>query len=289
MNRRTFMRGAFGVATFAGVACDSTGAVPVEPTATAIGGTADRAVFHIVESSASSLYPVGAGRSLALDPWNRTVECVGGQGETCWSVADGTFAGPVEALVWNDAIAVVDRGGSVVLLSDAGQVLGRLPNAGLLSSPAGAVVLADGRLAVSDTLGHRVVAFEASGAMTTIIEDPDGRGTILNAPRGLAVDADGSLHIVSGGNARIEVVTPAGRWLRSYGGLESGLSSPRGIAIDQAGRSLVADPVAGAVLAFDNGVVVERHVVSRDDGFAAAPRDVVVLEDGSVRIVLADV
>ncbi|MFT6400530.1 MAG: sugar lactone lactonase YvrE [Bradymonadia bacterium] len=287
------MRGAFGVATFAGAACDSSAIVPLEPGAASVTGTgtgtAEQAAFHIVESSTTSLYPISAGRSIAVDIRHRTVECVGAQGETCWSIADGTFAGPVLALEWQNSIAVVDRGGSVILLTEEGQVAGRLPADAQLSSPAGAAVLPDGRLAVSDTLGHRVVAFDAAGVMTTIFEDPDGQGTVLNTPRGLAVDADGNLHIVSGGNARIEVVTAAGRWVRSYGGIASGLASPRGIAIDEAGRALVADPVAGALFAFQDGVVLERHVVTREDGFAAAPSDVTVLADGSVRIALANV
>ncbi len=286
MNRRNFMRGAFGVAALAVSACDSNGTSPSEQPVGGLPNTADRAVFGLVETSESSLYPIGNGRALALDPRNRTVECVGTAGETCWSIADGTFSGPTHALAWKDSIAVVDRSGSVILLDDAGNVVGRLPSDGLLSSPAGAVVLADGRLAVSDTLGHRVVAFDASGAMSTILADSEGMGAVLNTPRGLAVDSAGNLHIVSGGNARVEVVTPDGQWLRSYGGTESGLASPRGIAIDDVGRAFVADPVAGAVFAFEGATMVERYVVSRDDGFAASPREVHVLADGSIRIAL---
>jgi hypothetical protein len=89
---------------------------------------------------------------------------------------------------------------------------------------------------------------------------------------------------VSGGNARLEVVSQGGEWLRSYGGTQDGLRGPIGLAIDAGGRSVVADPTAGAVFAFYAGMLVDRFEIARDDGFAASPRTVQLLPDGSLRV-----
>ena len=286
MQRRTFIRGAVGVLALTGVACDPVSRAG-SPSATAIdGANVAASAFTTVESSNAYLVELTDGATIAIDRAHRTVSRLTPSGEVAWTLGEDVLNGPVQALDWNGELALLDRSGRVLIVSESGEVLRSLPDGEQLSSPADAVVLDDGRLAVSDTLVHRVVALERSGSIEVIFEDSEGQGAVLNGPRGLAIDAGGDLHIVSGGNARIEVIRQSGEWLRSYGGTADGLRGPQGLAIDAAGRSLVADPIAGSVFAFESGVAVERLEILREDGFAAAPRTVQVLADGTLRVAL---
>ena len=282
MRRRTFIRGAVGALALTGAACQPESRSPSP--SPSLDGVGAAAPFDALQSSASQLVDVSGGRTLAIETGSRSIRLFGPDGSESWTLGEDVLHGPTHALEWDGRIAVLDRSGRVILVADDGAVSASLPGGDPLLAPSGAAVLDDGRLAVSDLLTHRVVALGTDGSLEVLFEDTEGQGAVLNGPAGIALGRDGDLHIVSSGNARIEVVRQTGQWVRSYGGLDDGLRVPRGIAMDDNGRALVADPVAGAVFAFEAGTLVERFDTLRNDGFAASPRTIQVLENGTVRI-----
>jgi sugar lactone lactonase YvrE len=133
-----------------------------------------------------------------------------------------------------------------------------------LSGPWGIVLDARGNLLVADEGNHRVRRIDATtGAISTIAGDgvPGSGGdggpapaASLHAPRGLALDAWGNLHVADSGNHRIRriqalagrIVTIAGDGLAGFGGdggpaAQARLAAPSGIAAGAAGGLLIAD------------------------------------------------
>jgi uncharacterized protein (TIGR03437 family) len=86
-----------------------------------------------------------------------------------------------------------------------------------LNSPSGLAVDASGNLYIADTGNHRIRAIGSDGIMRTIAGtgaagfDGDGGAAlaaVLDTPRGLAVDASGSIWIADTGNNRIRKLVP---------------------------------------------------------------------------------
>jgi DNA-binding beta-propeller fold protein YncE len=150
------------------------------------------------------------------------------------------------------AIAL-DADGSL-LVADAG--LGRLVRvrgdtvevvAELEAGIRGVAVLADGRIVITDTFGHRVLAVQPNGKLTPFAgtgergRSDDGRparASALAGPTGLAAAPDGSLFVADTANDRVVVVATDGTvWTVAD---EAELSSPRGLAYAD-GRLFIAD------------------------------------------------
>lgn len=282
MRRRTFIRGTLGAIVIGAAGCSPDGRDGSASAASA--ATPPSPPFALTESSAGRIVELTDGRLVVLDRSQRMLICLDSEGTTLWTIAGDELHGPVDAVEWNAHVAVPDRSGRVILVEADGSLSRMLPTGAPLASPGGAAVLDDGRLAVTDVLRHAVVALGADGSSEVLVEDQDGQGQVLNGPRGIVLDGEGHLHVASSGNARVEVFDQTGRWLRSYGGWSVGMRSPRALAIDAEGRALVADPVAGAVFAFERDALLERYDLVGEDGFAAAPISVQVLSDGSLRI-----
>ena len=104
----------------------------------------------------------------------------------------------------------------------------------------------------------------------------------------MALDADGSLHVVDTGNARVVVFDEGGNLLRTYGGLGDGMVRPHSVAIDMNGRAVVADPAAGSVFLYDRGRLAEAWRPLRANGFAMAPTNARILPDGTLHVVFTD-
>lgn len=77
---------------------------------------------------------------------------------------------------------------------------------------------------------------------------------MLNAPKGLAVDADGTIYVADSQNHRIQVFDAGGRFLREWGGqgVEAGrFSEPWGVAVSPDGEVAVADTWNHRIQVFD--------------------------------------
>jgi sugar lactone lactonase YvrE len=124
----------------------------------------------------------------------------------------------------------------------------------------GIAVDAPGNVYVTDEGAHTIRKISPAGVVTTLAGmarvggDTDGTGTAASflAPGGLAVDAGGTLYVADVVNATIRKVTPQGV-VATLAGLTQSIGSadgvgsiarfnmPGGVAIDNAGRLLVAD------------------------------------------------
>ncbi len=145
----------------------------------------------------------------------------------------------------------------------------------------GVAIDADGALYIADTSNHRVRRVDpATGIITTVAGDgtPGSSGdggpattARLDQPSGVAVAANGDLYVVDTNGHRIRVVdatthtisTVAGDGTPGYGGdggqaVAAQLGWPEAVALDGAGRLLIADSTNHAIRRVDlaTGVIV---------------------------------
>lgn len=101
---------------------------------------------------------------------------------------------------------------------------------GEFTAPAGIAVDARGCVWVADTGNDRVQAFTREGALVRVLA---GR---LKAPEAVAVDTAGNVYVADTGNRRVVQYSGQGRFVREF----AGLGRPDAVAVDRAGRLLVA-------------------------------------------------
>ena len=126
------------------------------------------------------------------------------------------------------------------------------------ADPYGLALDPHGTLYVSDAGDNdRIRAVNPDGVVTTLaggvegFQDGQGAAARFDTPSGLALDATGNLYVADTGNHAIRKVTPAGvvttlagngkpGW-RDGPGAQAQFDGPMGLAIDHAGRVIVAD------------------------------------------------
>jgi DNA-binding beta-propeller fold protein YncE len=187
----------------------------------------------------------------------------------------------------------------VVVYDRDGKYLRTIGKRDMFSRPAGLTVDADGnRLYVVDTGGvksdwHRVLVFNAqTGEFLYNISRRGSQDGELNLPREATIAADGNLYVVDGGNFRIQVFAPEGKYIRSFGGIGrrgGQFSRPKGIGSDKDGNIYVADTAFGNFQIFNpNGelllAVGNRHSQPGPARFML-PAGLAVDEDGRVYMV----
>jgi DNA-binding beta-propeller fold protein YncE len=120
---------------------------------------------------------------------------------------------------------------------------------GELNYPNAIVPGAQGEIYVTDSNNGRVVVFESSGTMTTLLARGIGDGD-LGLPRGMSIDDQGRLFVVDTTDQMVRVFTtastPTGHptYVGSFGdqGREDGtFLFPNGLATDTRGRIYIAD------------------------------------------------
>ena len=131
-----------------------------------------------------------------------------------------------------------------------------------LNNPWGLAMDSTGNLYVADTSNERVRKIDLTGTITTVAgngfccysgDNGPAVSAMLNAPRGLAIDASGNLYIADQSNYRIRkvstngtITTFAGIGICCYSGdngpaTSAQVNAPAGVAVDSAGNLYIAD------------------------------------------------
>lgn len=122
--------------------------------------------------------------------------------------------------------------------------------------PGRILITPEGSLYVSEPNNHRVVVFDASERQTGLVSSG------LAAPSGLAMDAQGRLHVIDSTNAVVNAYDKTGKFLFGFGQKGTGpgqFSVPRDVAIDREGYIFVADTLNHRIQIFD---AQGHHVLS---------------------------
>lgn len=109
-------------------------------------------------------------------------------------------------------------------------------------------------LYVVDTIGGKVYALDAAGALLFSFGGVGEQRGQFNFPTHIVTSPDGHLYITDAMNFRIQVFDASGRFLSSFGrhGNGSGdFSLPKGIAVDKAGIIYVVDSLFDTIQLFD--------------------------------------
>lgn len=144
-----------------------------------------------------------------------------------------------------------------------------------------------------DNMNHRVRVFDsATGGHLLDIGTRGSEPGQLNLPRDIALAPDGNLYVVDGGNFRVQVFTPDGKFVRKFGGMGAQFgqfSRPKGIAVDGTGNVYVADAAFGNFQIFDAQgqllLFVGGRATTNAPAKYALPAGIHVDEDGRVYFV----
>ncbi|MBI3881108.1 MAG: hypothetical protein HY301_13735 [Verrucomicrobia bacterium] len=219
--------------------------------------------------------PLGQVSALGVD--SRDHIFVFSRRERTWADAMGKNLGqPVR----NAAVLVLDRD-TGALLESWGTNFFWLPH-GLTVDHADNVWL-------TDVARHQVFKFTRNGKLLLTLGEagkPGDDAGHFNKPTDVAIAGDGTFYISDGyGNARVAKFSAEGKFLKSWGthGNAPGqFNTPHGIALDRAGRVLVADRGNAHVQVFD----ADGKFLAEWKGAALGrPWAITVASDGSIFVV----
>lgn len=227
------------------------------------------------------------GNLYVTDTNNHTIRKIDSSGAVT-TLAGSAFAGPgysdgtgsAARFCYPNAIAVGSMG-DVYVADTSNQVIRRITPEGVVTTIAGQPgvsgyengtgsearfmypfgIAADGagNIYVADTYSHRIRRVTEAGVVTTLAGglssgNQDGLGTAakFNAPRGVAVDANGNVFVADEGNSTIRKISPAGRTTTLAGvsaatGSDDGngplarFNAAAGVAIDASGTLRIVD------------------------------------------------
>jgi DNA-binding beta-propeller fold protein YncE len=162
----------------------------------------------------------------------------------------------------SNQVYVLDTAGRVLVYGADGELRRQwsMPEV-TAGKPEGVLEVAGGEVVVCDTHYHRVLVFDATGAVVRVFgRDGKGPGEFVY-PVAVTRDDGGNLYIAEyGGNDRIQVFAPDGRYLRGFGSFGTApgqFQRPSGI-VWRAGRVYVADAFNNRVQVFgDDGQLVQ--------------------------------
>jgi tripartite motif-containing protein 71 len=127
---------------------------------------------------------------------------------------------------------------------------------GWLGTPTSIALDPSGDLYVVDAVHHGLAKVRSDG--TVVAGWPAAPGDIPRSPLGVAVDRTGNAYVADGQRSEIVELSPAGRLVRRFGaGRGKGrgqfafsVEAPVGLAVDDSGALLVADPENGRIEKF---------------------------------------
>jgi uncharacterized protein (TIGR03437 family) len=211
------------------------------------------------------------------------------------SVAADPLGGAYYA--WNSSVYKVDSSNKVVMAVGGGATgaIGEITGDGgtaetaRLLSPAAVAYDREGNLFIADERAHRIRRVTAAGLITTIAGTGkaayagDGGQALkagLNAPRGLAFDANGFLYVADSGNHAVRMISPSGLITSAAGNGFSGfrgdggpasaamLNSPSAVAVDPNGDVFIADTANHRVRRINRGGILTTYAGSGIPGLA---------------------
>lgn len=187
----------------------------------------------------------------------------------------------------------------VMIYDRSGKYLRSLGEGQLNDRPSGiAVDSAGNRVYIVETGGvssvnHRVRVFD--GKTGQHLFDIGKRGSAdgeFNLPRDAVLAPNGRLYVVDGGNFRVQVFEPDGKFIRSFGevGQQTGqFSRPKELDVDREGNLYVVDTAFGNFQIFDSEGRLLLNVGGRsaanEPGKFMLPSGIAVDEDGRVYMV----
>lgn len=179
-----------------------------------------------------------------IDPAAKTVERREGNSHAPLSLPVGVAVDSEERLFVSDAVLH-----TIVCFSPSGQPLASFGGA-QLGRPGGiAIDRQRNRLYVADAKASRIAVFDSAtmkfvGYFGSPSKPKSNGGGTFYAPTNVAVDHAGNLYVADTWNYRVQVLDPAGKFLRAFGaqGDRPGeFIRPKGIAVDSDGHIYVAD------------------------------------------------
>jgi tripartite motif-containing protein 71 len=229
-------------------------------------------------SGHAGLYGWGAatmsdGSVLIGDYWNYRVQRYATDGTLIGTVVpkDGIHQAPFDVAVdlRDDSVYVADTDGgrNIDKYSASGQYLFSFGSQQVFKYPSWLDVDANGRVAVGDSTGNKVVVFNDQGQkLFEFASSGTGNGQ-LKDPRGVAFDAAGNLYVADSGNKRIEVFSVGSNsatYLRQWPVVGDNF---RGLSVDQEnGWVYLVNAAKGIVNKFD----LQGNALGSFGGFGTA-------------------
>jgi len=246
------------------------------------------------------------GKVYVSDTLNRNVAVFDIPGQRYFKMGEGDFGSLVMPIGLDvdgqGNVYVVDNKTRFVQVYDGnGKHLRSIGGPKWFAKPSGIAVDAEGkRIYVVDAGGvsteehHRVRAFDAqSGAHLLDIGTRGVEPGQFNLPRDVSIGKDGNLYVVDGGNFRVQVFQPDGKFVRVFGGVgrQGGMfSRPKEAAIDGEGNVYIVDSAFGNFQIFTPEGELLLAVGSRGerDGMAKYMLPSGIAIDGDGRIYMVD-
>ena len=211
------------------------------------------------------------GRIHALDPVDLT-----------WYQFDSPgnrFFRPLDVRVDQFNILVLDADGPDLLRYELGGVfLDRLVDftyldPGYRRRPVAFDVDVDGRMAFADPGEEQIVLLDEYLSLNQSVGGPGSHDEQFSGPSGVAFLDDGGFVVADRGNRRLQRFNRLGYLVNATAGefdRDNPLITPQGVAVDPYGNIFVADPVAGAIHAYDEDL---RHLftLGSELGLLASP------------------
>lgn len=173
----------------------------------------------------------------------------------------GDFIKPAGLAIDGDKLYLTDVAQSqVIVYSLEGQKLLTFGKPGKgdgeLSSP-NAVAHSAGKIFVSDTANDRIVVFDDQGNFITKFNGSTAgnKVSVLINPRGIGVDAKGTVYVVSNLTSKVHGFNEQGELLLSFGENGAGEAQfrlPNGLAVDDQGKIYVTDTGNARLQIFQN-------------------------------------
>jgi sugar lactone lactonase YvrE/predicted SpoU family rRNA methylase len=209
----------------------------------------------------------------------------------------------------NESLRTVTTAGVVSTTLSAIGTSDGTGSAALFNAPYGVAVDSTGaNIYVADTGSNEIRVISQAGVVTTLAGNPtaghaDGTGALagFSAPRGVAVDASGSVYVADFANNEVRKITPQGVVTTLAGnptagsadgnGAAASFNGPSGVAVDAAGNVYVADSgnneirkitAAGVVTTFAGNTPGIPNDFSNPIGIAVDAQGNVYVSDSTV-------
>jgi YYY domain-containing protein len=183
----------------------------------------------------------------------------GGRGDTTWAMKD-----PCAVAIRGDDVYVADTwNGRVQRYSLAGEWKSKAVE---LYGPRGVAVGRDGKVWVTDTGNHRIVAYDGELAGKQVFGKLGAAPGDFSSPVGIAAGLSGSIYVADSGNRRIQVFDESGRFVRALPvrGWEGSVEPHLEVGADE--TVYATDPAGGAVIAFDPAGAEKGRWTADDQG-----------------------